>query len=81
MAQSPPSSSCQHTLLAQSPVGHVSACPDCGVVNLSVDCVTVRLEVSAFVALTEMLSQAQKRLHRMQTPVDPALLEPAHVVH
>jgi len=81
MAQSPPSSSCQHTLLAQSPVGHVSACSDCGVVHLSLYCVTVRLELSAFVALTEMLSQAHKRLNCTQTPAAPTLLEPTHAVH
>lgn len=65
MERSPTSSSCQHALLAHSPVGHVSVCPDCGVVHLSLDCVSVRLEVGAFLALAEMLSQAQKRLHGM----------------
>lgn len=54
---------CQHALLARSPVGHVSVCPDCGVVHLSLDCLSVRLEMTAFMALTEMLLQAQKRLH------------------
>ncbi|HRO79832.1 hypothetical protein [Alicycliphilus denitrificans] len=33
--------------------------------HLSLDCVSVRLEVGAFLALAEMLSQAQKRLHGM----------------
>lgn len=54
---------CQHALLARSPVGHVSVCPDCGVVHLSLDCLSVRLEKTAFMALTDMLLQAQKRLH------------------
>ncbi|MHA7602309.1 hypothetical protein ACX12L_20470 [Alicycliphilus sp. T452] len=66
MERSPTSSSCQHALLAHSPVGHVSVCPDCGVVHLSLDCVSVRLEVGAFLALAEMLSQAHKRLHGIQ---------------
>lgn len=66
MAHSPNSSRCQHALLARSPVGHVSVCPDCGVVHLSLDCVSVRLEVGAFLAMAEMVSQAQKHLHGAQ---------------
>lgn len=73
--------SCQHTMLARSPVGHVSVCPDCGVVHLSMDCVSVRLEVNAFLALAEMLSQAQKRLSGMQLHESQACHESAHVVH
>lgn len=63
MKHSATSPVCQHALLARSPVGHVSVCPDCGVVSLSLDCVSIRLEVTAFLALTEMLSQAKNRLH------------------
>lgn len=81
MEHSPTSSSCQHALLARSPVGHVSVCPDCGVVHLSMDCVSVRLEVNAFLALAEMLSQARKRLHGMQAHEVHACHESAHVVH
>lgn len=69
MDHSPTASNCQHALLARSPVGHVSVCPDCGVVHLSMDCVSVRLEVNAFLALAEMLSQAQKRLHNNAAPI------------
>lgn len=63
MEHSPISSTCQHALLARSPVGRVSLCPECGVVHLSLNCVSVRLEVTAFLALAEMLSKAQERLH------------------
>lgn len=75
------SPSCQHTMLARSPVGHVSVCSDCGVVHLSMDCLSVRLEVNAFLALAEMLSQAQKRLNGMQPHEGHACHESAHVVH
>ena len=63
MEYSPSSSSCQHALLARSPLGHVTVCPDCAVVHLSLNCVSVRLEVEAFAALAEMLNRAQACLH------------------
>ncbi len=81
MEYSPTSPSCQHAMLACSPVGCVSVCPDCGVVHLSMDCVSVRLEVNAFLALAEMLLQAQKRLNGMQPHEGHACHESAHVVH
>ncbi len=62
MKHSDLSPACQHTLLARSPVGHVSVCPDCGVLHLSLDCLLVRLEEKAFQALAAMLTQAQQRL-------------------
>jgi hypothetical protein len=45
------------------------------------DCVSIRLEVSAFVALAAMLSQAQQRLHSVQPHEGHAHPESAHVVH
>ncbi|MDY0012997.1 MAG: hypothetical protein RBS40_08925 [Rhodocyclaceae bacterium] len=81
MEHLPTSPNCQHAMLARSPVGQVSVCPDCGVVHLSMDCVSVRLEVNAFLALAEMVSQAQKRLHSMQPHEGHACRESAHVVH
>ncbi len=81
MEHSPTSPNCQHAMLARSPVGHVSVCPDCGVVHLSMDCVSIRLEVSAFVALAAMLSQAQQRLHSVQPHEGQGHPESAHVVH
>ena len=63
MEYSPSSSSCQHALLARSPLGHVTVCPDCAVVHLSLNCVSVRLEVEAFAALAERLNRAQECLH------------------
>ncbi|PRD65920.1 hypothetical protein C6P64_07425 [Malikia granosa] len=56
------SQACQHALLSRSPVGQVSVCPDCGVVHLSLDCLSVRLEEKAFQALAVMVMQAQQRL-------------------
>lgn len=81
MEQSATSPSCQHALLARSPVGHVSVCPDCGVVNLSMDCVSVRLEMNAFLALAEMLSQAKESLHSHTPKDDQDRGKHLHAVH
>lgn len=81
MKHSPTLPNCQHALLARSAVGHVSVCPDCGVVLLTKDSVSVRLEVSAFVALAAMVSQAQQRSHGVQSHEDNAHPESAYVAH
>lgn len=81
MEHSPTSPGCQHALLARSPVGHVSVCSDCGVVHLSLDCVSVRLEMTAFLALAEMLSTAQKGLQSPQSNEAQCCNEQSPVIH
>jgi hypothetical protein len=81
MAHSPTSSSCPHTSLARSNVGNVSICLDCEVVHLSMDRVSVRLDVNTFQALTEMLLQAHKRLQSMQPREGHACHESPRAVH
>lgn len=81
MEHSPTSPGCQHALLARSPVGHVSVCSDCGVVYLSLDCVSVRLELTAFLALAEMLSQAQKSLQSTHPNETRCCREQPPVIH
>ncbi len=81
MERSPTPSSFQHAMLASSPVGHVTVCPDCGVVHLSLNCLSVRLEVDAFVALVEMLSQAQQRLGGAHPPEGRSHTAHAAAVH
>ena len=53
---------CHHIQLADSHIGHVSICPDCGVVHLALNHVTVRLTPDAFRALACMTGEAQSRL-------------------
>ena len=53
---------CNHVQLADSNVGHVSICPDCNVVHVSLNHVTVRLTTEAFRALSTMTGEAQSRL-------------------
>lgn len=81
MDQSPASSRCEHIPLARSPIGDVSVCPDCGVVHLSLDCVSIRLEVTAFTALVLMVSEAQSRLGSTQLHDKPSHSAQAAAVH
>lgn len=56
-------SPCHHHTLAHSPLGRVTLCPDCGVVQLHMDSVSMRLEVEAFEMLAHMVLMARWRLH------------------
>ncbi len=53
---------CQHLTVAESSIGHVSICPDCSVLHLSLSHVSVRFTAEAFRALAEMVGAAQERL-------------------
>ncbi|MFZ6657792.1 hypothetical protein [Undibacterium sp. TJN19] len=53
------SSSCQHVQLAHSKVGEVMICPDCGIVHVSLQYVSMRFELDAFRSLADMLGDAQ----------------------
>jgi hypothetical protein len=71
----PPDSSqqCQHLAIAESSIGHVSICPDCSVLHLSLSHVSMRFTPEAFRALTAMLGEAQSRLdHVAQASVAAA---------
>lgn len=61
MPRTPPEN-CHHFQLAESHVGHVSMCPDCGVVHVALNHITVRLTPEAFRALAAMTGEAQARL-------------------
>lgn len=49
---------CQHVAIAQSKVGEVMICPDCGVVHLALQALTMRFDFDAFSELARMLGQA-----------------------
>lgn len=44
-------------------MGRVTLCPDCGVVQLQMDAVSLRLDVEAFETLAHMVLMARWRLH------------------
>jgi hypothetical protein len=61
----PSSQPCHHLALADSNIGHVSICPDCSVLNLSLSHVSLRFTPPAFQALVEMVNAAQARLEHV----------------
>lgn len=65
------STSCRHVGLAHSHVGDVSMCPDCGVVHVSLQYFSMRLDLEAFRALAQMLGVAQTRIERSAQTTSP----------
>lgn len=59
---------CQQLLVAISAAGHVTTCPDCGHVHLSLPSLTLRFDVQVFRELAGLLRIAQQQLD-----TDPAL--------
>ncbi len=55
---------CRHIQIAHSKLGEVVICPECGVVHLNLQSISLRLEVEAFAVLSSMLVQAQEVLER-----------------
>lgn len=56
---------CQHLSLARSEIGYVSTCRECGVVQLHLQALSLRLEEEAFQALAHMVERASQRLAAM----------------
>ncbi|MDO8310376.1 MAG: hypothetical protein Q7T25_00405 [Sideroxyarcus sp.] len=62
MTYLPVSSSCQHLGIAHSDIGNVVICPECGIVRISMEHMSLRLAPAAFRSLAQMLSDAQERI-------------------
>lgn len=62
MSHSHASPSCNHVCIAQSGVGDVAICPDCGVVHVNLNYFSMRFEVNTFRMVAQMLAQAQNRI-------------------
>ena len=73
-----PHNHCSMHGLAESPVGNVALCPACGVIHVTLQYVTVRLEAGTFAQFTHMLAQAHAALIRGDIANDVA--EPAQPV-
>ncbi len=56
---------CQHLSLARCEIGYVSTCRECGVVQLHLQALSLRLEEEAFQALARMVARASQRLAAM----------------
>ena len=53
---------CQCTSLAENEVGAVALCPQCGVVTLRLQYISLRFEAEAFERVASLVLQAQSRL-------------------
>jgi len=53
---------CQCTSLAENEVGAVALCPQCGVVTLRLQYISLRFEAEAFERVASLVLQAQARL-------------------
>lgn len=62
MTYLPQSSACQHLGIAHSDIGNVVICPECGVVRISMEHLSIRLAADTFRSLAQMLSDAQDRI-------------------
>ena len=59
---------CQHIAVARNGAGHVAICPDCNVVHVELDCMTLRFTPETFSRIAELLASAQARLERARAP-------------
>jgi len=62
MKPHPTDAPCPLLRVADSGLGNVAFCQDCGAVHLTVQCLTVRLDPRAFMELVGMVHQARGRL-------------------
>lgn len=62
MKPNPTDVPCPLLRVADSGLGNVAFCQDCGAVHLTVQCLTVRLDPRAFLELVGMVHQARGRL-------------------
>ncbi len=66
--QNPP---CHHLAIAQSQIGEVHICPDCGVVHLNLQAISIKFGLDAFSELSHMLSQAQSVIEQAKNTPRP----------
>jgi hypothetical protein len=59
MKSSTTNSACQHLSIAQSKIGEVMVCPECGVVHLALQSISMRFDLEAFNELATMIGQAK----------------------
>lgn len=57
---------CRQIRLAQSGMGEICICPDCGVVHVAMQYFSMRFELEAFRILQAMLGEAQSKIEQQQ---------------
>jgi hypothetical protein len=53
---------CRHRTIAHGAIGHVSVCPECSVLHLSIGHLSLRFAPDTFRALAELVGSAQGKL-------------------
>ena len=53
---------CQHIAIAHSSSGNITICPECNVVHVAMDHVTLRFTPEVFRGISRMFASAQARL-------------------
>lgn len=73
---------CQCEHLASSPVGQVTMCAGCGQVHLTLQYMTVRLEIDVFKMVATMIRDAQQHMNVLikepSVPVRPVVVGNLH---
>jgi hypothetical protein len=73
---------CQHVSIANSKIGEIMICPECGVVHLSLQSISLRLDLTAFAELSKMVAQAQTTIEHAQSfPPEQKSHDSPHTFH
>ena len=68
---------CQHISIARNDAGRITICPDCNVVHVDLDYMTLRFTPETFRGIAELLASAQARLDRARVPSSPVVVDEA----
>jgi hypothetical protein len=68
---------CQHIAIAHSSSGHITICPECKVVHVAMDHVTLRFTPEVFRGIAHMFASAQARLDHASAAGGAAAVEVA----
>ncbi|MFZ6800466.1 hypothetical protein [Undibacterium sp. Di24W] len=64
--QAQSNNTCQHLSIANSKIGEIMICPECGVVHLSLQSISMRFDLEAFGELAKMVRQAKATIEQAQ---------------
>ncbi|MBC3875912.1 hypothetical protein [Undibacterium flavidum] len=65
-SQSGSNNACQHLSIANSKIGEIMICPECSVIHLSLQSISIRLDLDAFSELAKMIKHAQATIEQAQ---------------
>lgn len=68
---------CQHIAVARNGAGRISICPECNVVHVELEYMTLRFRPETFRGIAELLGSAQARLDRAGAPSSAVVVDDA----